>query len=697
MATPTSARPGQLVAWWQDGGLALGVVAAEEKQRLRIVLERGREQRLAPARVVAVVEPGGAVPGGTPEARAAAGERAAAALLRVRELADAIDVPVLWEIIDEGAGGGELAVSELAELALEVDGGDAHAATLWALAQDGLHFQRRGDRWSPRAAEDVERLLRQRRVEAERASETAALTERLRAAVAGDAFDPAGGVLERRWLEALEQFAIFDDALPDGMRGVALEALAASGQRYDRPAEGAFRLLRRLGRFDSDDENLQLLRYGLRTEFPDEVIAAAAAAVAAAGGADDATRLDLRHLEAVSIDGAHTREIDDLLSLERCSDGWRLGVHIADPAALIEQGGLLDREAESRTLTRYLPDVRLTMLPSLLAEDAASLVAGRDRPALSFLARLDEAGSILDFEIARSRVRSRARQDYAEADRAIRSGTSPWSPLLRDLAEVGRAREGAREQRGAVLIRGAEVDLHVLNDGTIELERLDADSPSRRAVTEAMVLAGEIAARYCVEQGLPAIYRRQARPHDLPPLPPGGVQDPVGARALRRRLKRADVSLEPGPHASLGLEAYLQVTSPLRRYQDLALHRQIASRLRGDPEPAYDAEALRRVAATAERAEIEARRAERAADDYWTLRFLESRLGAVVGATVVDVAPRPIVQLHETLWQQSLASLGAVEPGAEVQLRVERVNPRAGLLVLRPAEDGARPSRPSPP
>ena len=158
--------------------------------------------------------------------------------------------------------------------------------------------------------------------------------------------------------------------------------------------------------------------------------------------------------------------------------------------------------------------------------------------------------------------------------------------------------------------------------------------------------------------------------------------DPVTVRAARRSLRRADLSLEPGPHASLGLSAYTQVTSPLRRYQDLACHRQLLGALRGEPPP-YDVEALQRIAATTDQAEFDARRAERRADDYWMLRYLERHEGQDVPATVIETDPRPVVQLDETLREQPMPSLKGVEAGQHVRLRIERVNPRAGLLVLR--------------
>jgi exoribonuclease-2 len=219
-------------------------------------------------------------------------------------------------------------------------------------------------------------------------------------------------------------------------------------------------------------------------------------------------------------------------------------------------------------------------------------------------------------------------------------------------------------------------------DGQIGLERIEPDSASRQAVTEAMVLAGEAAARACLEAGLPAIYRRQAAPERPPDVPREGVWGAVEVRRVRRQLNRGTVGLQPGPHAGLGVQAYLQITSPLRRYQDLVMHRQLAAHLTGRGVP-YDSEAMQRIAATTERADRDARRAERSAEDYWRLRYLERSKGETVEAVVVEAEPRPVIQLLETLHEQPMPSLVGVEAGQVVRLCIEHVNPRAGRLILR--------------
>ena len=412
-------------------------------------------------------------------------------------------------------------------------------------------------------------------------------------------------------------------AAPEAARTLAQGGLEAAGQRFEKLDEGAVRLLERLGRF-LPDENLEIRRYGLRTAFPEEVLAAADAA--ARRGFDRADRLDLTGEPMLTIDATHARWTTGSPTA-RSPTGARLGIHIADPGAFDSRG---PRGPEALLRYHALP-FRMASAMLGAGREAASLLAGRPRSPSSW--RWPD-GAIRGGGWCARWCAPRA-TPADEADLALASGED----LGRRCCAAGRRRRpsGAARGRGAVRIL-ARVDVRV-QDGVPALERLPADSPSRRLVAEAMVQAGAAAARFCLERGVPAIYRRQAPPTGAIPEGSQPITDPVRVRQVRRLLRRAEVGIQPGAHAGLGLPAYAQATSPLRRYQDLATNRQIAAVLAAGV-PAHDPLALQRIAATTERAEAEGRRAERASGPTGCSATWKRAWGGG-GGTVVEVDPSP--------------------------------------------------------
>ena len=309
---------------------------------------------------------------------------------------------------------------------------------------------------------------------------------------------------------------------------------------------------------------------------------------------------------------------------------------------------------------------------------------------------------VIGAEIVPSIIRTRARLTYDQADRFVEMAETEAAALqapereaaetLRRLAAIVPLLEQQRVAAGAVVIRAAEVSVRVAPDGRIEIHRTEDRGLSRRLVAEAMILANAQAASFLVARGIPAIFRRQARPLDDPALPsapraagpaePGGY-DPVAVRALRRRMRRGESGLTPGPHSGLGLAAYTQVTSPIRRYQDLVMHRQIRAALSGAPPP-YDAEALARIAATTEEAEKGARDAERGTTEYWILKHYAARAGETLeGVIVWAEGRRTEVELSDTLYTVPIAARPTHQPGARLKLVIEGSAPRARKLALR--------------
>ncbi|GCE65463.1 hypothetical protein OMCYN_01401 [cyanobiont of Ornithocercus magnificus] len=297
----------------------------------------------------------------------------------------------------------------------------------------------------------------------------------------------------------------------------------------------------------------------------------------------DKSRLDMTSQRCVTIDDADTYEIDDAIGLETRADGCqRIWIHIADPGRLVLVGSLLDLEAQRRASSLYLTTGSLPMFPEELSSGPFSLRAGRRSAAWSTWVELDSEGDIADFGILRTWVCPTYRLSYDDADELIELAP----PEDKDLAELDQLlaqRRQWRQQHGGLLMELPEGRLRQ-HDGSLEVV-ITEPGASRRLVAEAMILAGAIAARFGYQEGLALPYRGQPKAElpttsELQCLPRGAVR----FAAIRRCLSRGVTGPVPMMHFSLGLSAYAQVTSPIRRYSDLMAQRQIAARLEGEPE-----------------------------------------------------------------------------------------------------------------
>ncbi len=176
--------------------------------------------------------------------------------------------------------------------------------------------------------------------------------------------------------------------------------------------------------------------------FPDEVLAAAATPLCT-----DHDRVDRRDLPFVTIDPIGSTDLDQALAIEESPGGGHVVWYaIADVAAFVPAGGVIDVESHRRGMTLYAPGHRVPLHPPALSENAASLLAGQDRPAVLWRLQLDPDGALVDTTVGRAMVRSREQLDYETAQQRIDAGDDLLSPL----ATVGRRRESIEVQRGGL-------------------------------------------------------------------------------------------------------------------------------------------------------------------------------------------------------------------------------------------------------
>jgi exoribonuclease-2 len=595
-------------------------------------------------------------------------------LKQVEPYLDLSSLEVAWELLiedDESTNPAEMALLLFSDQSSHLD-----YAAYWLLSEDKLYFKAKGERYEPRPKAQVAELKHQLAMEVQREQEWHGFIDRLQRALTGELiqWQPP----DRTRIEALERFAALGEEA--NHRTPAIETLLHL-KRPETP-QTAFQLLVDLGLWDCH-ENLFLRRSQIPIQFPAKVLEVAQQLLSSPPEDLHPDRLDLTHLKVYTVDDESTREIDDGLSLEYLPDGQqRIWIHIADPTRWLLPGDELDLEARRRSTTIYLPTGMISMFPSELATGPMSLVQGRVCCALSFGVILDETGAIQDYNIHASQIKITYRLTYEDVDEMLELGGVQEEAELEAIAAWAKRRQTWRQAQGAISINMPESSIKV-KDGEITIDVL-YDSRARKMVAEMMILAGEIAARYGQAHNIPIPFRNQPQP-ELPPqeellLLPAG---PVRSCAIRRCMPRSEMSITPAGHASLGLETYTQVTSPIRRYSDLLTHFQIKAHLRGDPPP-FSAHEMQELTLSISNTVQEATLVERQTNRYWGLEYLRRSPHEVWPALMLrwlrEQDNLGLVLLEDLGLELAMRFTRAIEPGDRLNLRVSHADPRQDFI-----------------
>ena len=392
-------------------------------------------------------------------------------------------------------------------------------------------------------------------------------------------------------------------------------------------------------------------------------------------------REDLRAETIVTIDPASAKDFDDALSLRSDAQGRRvLGVHIADVSHFVRPGSALDAEARARGTSVYLVDQVIPMLPEQLSNGVCSLVQGEDRLAFSAFLTFDASGAVIGRRFAKTVIRSARRLTYGEAlgiiersaversDRQTvrpsdRQTVRPSDRQTMEVANLVRALHALSQQlrrnrfaRFSLDVTSPELEVALDADGRMTGIAPAEHNVAHELVEEAMIAANEAVATELAYHRIPHLCRF----HDVPDaekmealeaalralgIRTGALRDAGSLvrllKAVRgspleyyvsmmvlKSLKRAEYSADEEGHFGLAKRYYSHFTSPIRRYPDLVLHRQLAALLAGDRSAQPPVEELRAVARSSTQTEFRADQAERSLVEIKKFRFLEEQLAS---------------------------------------------------------------------
>jgi exoribonuclease-2 len=317
------------------------------------------------------------------------------------------------------------------------------------------------------------------------------------------------------------------------------------------------------------------------------------------------------------------------------------------------------------------------MFPPELAHDSMSLKEGCHRLAITLFCRFDKEGTLLDQRFVPSRLKVRKRLTYEEVNQIY----------LRDemMGRLYALTENLRKQRienGALVLSLPEVVIEVGEEGHVAIDKIDQNSPSRSMVAELMILYNRLAAEFCRDHGIPVLYRGQEKPAERLDVDERGYLYYVYKQ--RRQLTPLTIDTEPRPHSVLGAAVYTHLTSPIRRYLDLVMQRQIRNYLLSQP-LFYNKEGLDQIRMSVEPVLRNLGLVRRNRTRFWLQKYLSQHGDRIFSAFILyRVRHRYRIVLPDLfLIGEVRAENGiSLREGDEILVRVQRSDPWRDELKL---------------
>ena len=588
-------------------------------------------------------------------------------------LKEEIKVKELWELIKDEKESFDY--KYLAQLCFGESVTEDHiSALIRALFDDKLYFRMKDGQFIPNPEEKVDLITRQQDEETQKEENLSAGSAWLTRSLKEDMMTRES--CDRTVINTLIDLAIHDRDAAEYKFG--RELLERSGITDTGEAR---KILVKLGVWEKD-EPLDLIRYNVRQAFSNAQLDEAG--ILNLKTLVDTGYEDLCHLNVFTIDGSDTLDFDDALSVDFLDDHIQVGIHITDVSSVIDSNSILEDEALLRGSSLYLPRRQVPMFPPELSHERLSLKKDVRRQALSLLVNFDTNGDIFDYRFIPSIIKVKEQLTYDQVNSIYETGKDT---IYHHLYKLALKRKRIRVEQGALILSLPELNISVDKNSVINLSLVSQETPSRMIVSEMMILYNWLAARFCRDNRIPTIYRGQKEPSEKLPLEETGYVYYVFRQ--RRKIHPLVIDVEPLPHAGLGLDSYINVTSPIRRYFDLISQRQMLNFMaRGVP--VYNKEELDRIRMQVTATLKDLNTVRRNRYSYWINRYLEKRTGNIIPAIVLDVLKsryRIILTDFYTTVEMKREKDSNLSSGDKIKVRVVKVDPWNDILKLEHVRD----------
>ena len=327
---------------------------------------------------------------------------------------------------------------------------------------------------------------------------------------------------------------------------------------------------------------------------------------------DKKGRVDITHLELVTIDGEDSRDFDDAVYAIPSKNGWKLMVAIADVSHYVKEGSQLDAESLERGNSVYFPHRVVPMLPESISNGLCSLNPELERLCMVCEMEIDSLGSLLEYKFYSAVMLSHARLTYTEVNEMLENKKSKLRKKYKKIENnidflygLYQTLRISRQKRGVMDFDRIESQILFDDQGKIENIVARKRNDAHRLIEECMLMANQAAAKYLQKENEDFLYRVHPKPtpekveitrqfltaidlrldgglepesSDFAKLlknASGREDENIIKTVVLRTMKQATYTPNNEGHFGLAFEDYAHFTSPIRRYPDLLVHRAI--------------------------------------------------------------------------------------------------------------------------
>ena len=280
---------------------------------------------------------------------------------------------------------------------------------------------------------------------------------------------------------------------------------------------------------------------------------------------------DLTSLKTYIIDSEDPHEVDDAISLEINNNVKNIWIHLSYPSKLFEFNSEIDLNAKKRSSSLYLIDKCISMLPKNIIEQA-NLKENKVSETLSACIELNENGSIKNYKIIEAIIKPNYEFTYEDTNEILELEPKEEYELIL-LNKLLKKSFDYRKNKGAITFNNTYSKI-LYNNNSVSFDTIEI-TEAHNLVSEAMILMGNITSDYLRKNNIPAPFRSQKINCDSKNILDRNFNSPVKYIILKQFIGKSFISLKSDIHETLGLDSYVQTTSPLRRYLDLLVQRQL--------------------------------------------------------------------------------------------------------------------------